>query len=104
MMTEMPDQTPPLVVRQVTYFAISILSSRTFWFNAANLFVASLSLTEVTTIVPLRYMPLQAAVVAVVNMWLRTITVRPTALIAPGRTQATLVDRIGPPDPPKVGD
>jgi len=96
--------TPPRVIPQVTYWAISILNSRTFWFNAANLLVASLSLSEVTAIVPVRFMPLQAAIVAVVNMWLRTRTVRPAALIAPGTTQATLVDRIGPPPPLTVGD
>ena len=75
----------------VTYFAISLFSSRTFWFNAANLLLASLSLTEVVTLIPLRFMPLQAAVVAMVNMWLRSITVRPAVLIPPGATVAVAV-------------
>ena len=89
----------------VRYWAISVLSSRTVWFNAANLIVAVLSLTEVVTLIPMRYMPLQAAFMAVVNVWLRTVTVRPVALIAPGTTKAVEVEKIGPPAPiPVVSD
>jgi len=94
--------TPPR--QQVTYFAISILSSRTFWFNAANFLVAALSLTEVTTIIPQRFMSLQAMIVALINLWLRLSTVRPAAFIAPGTAAPTVVDRIGPPPPAKMGD
>ena len=88
----------------VQYWAISVLSSRTVWFNAANLFVAMASLTEVITLIPVRYMPLQAAIVAVVNVWLRTITVRPVALSAPGTTKAVDVAKLSPPAPPVVSD
>ena len=85
--------------RTVEYFAISLFSSRTFWFNAANFIVAALSMTEITTLIPPRFLPLQAAVVAVVNMGLRLATVRPAALIAPGTTTPVDVPRIGPPPP-----
>jgi hypothetical protein len=88
----------------VTYWAISILSSRTVWFNAANLLLAALELTEVTTLIPVRYLPTQLAVVALVNMWLRTITTRPVAFIPPGDTVPVQVAKVGPPDPPVVTD
>lgn len=94
--------TPPR--QQVTYFAISLFSSRTFWFNTANFVVAALSLKEVTTIIPPRFMPMQAMIVALINLYLRMITVRPVAIIAPGNTAPTVVDRIGPPPPANVTD
>jgi hypothetical protein len=88
----------------VTYWAVSVFSSRTMWFNAANLLLAALSLTEVATLIPARFLPLQLAAVAVINMWLRQATVRPVALIAPGETAPVLVRKVGPPDPPAVTD
>jgi len=88
----------------VAYWAVSVFSSRTMWFNMANLVLAALSLTEITTLIPPRFLPLQLAVVAMINLWLRTVTVRPVALIAPGTTQAVLVPKLGPPDPPAVTD
>lgn len=88
----------------VHYHAISIFSSRTFWFNTANFLVAVLSLTEVVTLIPPQYLSLQAAVVAAVNVWLRTATVRPAALIVPGDTKAIAVKKIGPPAPAVVSD
>lgn len=88
----------------VEYFGISLFSSRTFWFNAVNLFVLSLSLNEVIAIIPPRYLGLQLAVVTVGNMWLRSITVRPAVLIAPGSTAAVLVPKLDPPDPPAITD
>jgi hypothetical protein len=97
----MNDERPPPTV---TYWAISVLSSRTNWFNAASLFVAVLSLTDVLVLIPARFLPLQAACVAIVNLWLRTITVRPVALIAPGTTKAVDVAKLSPPDPPVVTD
>jgi len=87
-----------------TYFAISILSSRTFWFNAANLCVAVLSLTEIVVLIPPRYMPLQAALVAIANMYLRTVTVRPAAFIAPGTSTPVTVPKIDPPPPATLTD
>jgi len=84
----------------VTYFAISILSSRTFWLNAVALFVAACSLTEVVTIIPLRFMPTYSAVVAIANMGLRYLTVRPVAWIAPGSVAPVAVAKLSPPVPP----
>ncbi len=88
----------------VTYWAISVLSSRTVWFNSANFLVAALSLTEVVTLIPPRFLSLQAAVVALINVYLRTVTTRPVALIAPGETKPVAVPKIAPPDPPVVSD
>jgi len=88
----------------VTYWAVSVFSSRTMWFNAANLVLAALSLTEVATLIPPRFLPLQLAAVAFINMWLRQATVRPVALIAPGETKAVAVPKIDPPAPPGVTD
>lgn len=89
---------------QVTYWAISIFSSRTFWVNAAALIVAVLSATEVITIIPLRWLPLSTALVAALNIYLRTVTVRPVAFIAPGNTAPIAVARIDPPSPPVITD
>ena len=89
---------------QVTYWAISLFSSRTFWVNAAVFLVAVSSLNEVTTVVPERYLPALGALVAVANVYLRMATVRPAALIAPGSTQPISVKRIDPPSPPMVTD
>jgi hypothetical protein len=100
-MTDPRSRPPPEVV---TYFAISILSSRTFWWNLANGVVALLSLAEVVAVIPPRFLSLQLAVVAMVNLYLRTVTVRPVALIAPGTTAPVRVPKIGPPDPPTVTD
>lgn len=99
-MTDDTARPPPTV----TYFAISLFQSRTFWWNAANGIVALLSLTEVTSIIPPRFLSLQLAIVAGVNLWLRTVTVRPVAIIAPGTVQPVLVPKVGPPSPPLVGD
>lgn len=94
-------QTPPPTV---TYWAVSVFSSRTMWFNAANLLLAALSLTEVATLIPPRFLPLQLAAVALINMWLRQATVRPVALIKPGKTKPIAVAKIEPPAPPLVTD
>jgi len=96
------DPTPPAPV--VTYWAISLFSSRTFWWNAANGLLALLSLSEVTTLIPARFLSLQLAVVAMVNLYLRTVTIRPVALIAPGTTVPVDVPKIGPPPPAVVTD
>jgi len=42
--------------------------------------------------------------VAIANMGLRYLTVRPVALIAPGTTMPIAVAKLSPPDPPVVGD
>lgn len=87
-----------------TYYAISLFSSRTFWWNAANGLVALLSLTEVTTLIPPRFLSVQVAVVAVVNLYLRSVTVRPAVLIPPGATAPVEVPKLSPPVPPALTD
>ena len=87
-MTDTP--APPTV----TYFAISLFSSRTFWWNAANFVIAALSLSDVTALIPPRYLSLQVAVVAMVNLWLRSVTVRPAVIMAPGNVQPVTVAKL----------
>lgn len=89
---------------QVTYFAVSLFSSRTFWVNTAALVITLLSATDVVAIIPARLVPYSTALIASLNIWLRTITVRPVALIAPGTTKPIAVARIDPPPPPTVTD
>lgn len=90
----MTDPNPPPTR---TYFAISLFSSRTFWVNTAALIVGILSATEVVTIIPAKYLPLSTAAVAAINIFLRTITVRPAVFIAPGGTQPVEVEKLDPP-------
>jgi len=94
----------PLRPETRTYWAISVLSSRTFWWNAANGLSALLSLSEINVLIPARFVPVQLAIVAGVNLYLRTVTVRPVAFIAPGETKPIAVPKVGPPDPPVIGD
>ena len=89
---------------KVNYFAVSILSSRTFWVNVIALIVAILSATEVVVLIPPRYLSIYGAVLAAGNIFLRMVTVRPVALILPGETVPVKVKRIGPPPPAKVTD
>ena len=91
----MTDPTSPQPT--VTYYAVSIFSSRTFWANTAALIVGVLSATDVVPIIPARFLPMSTALVAALNIWLRTITVRPVALIAPGDTKPVEVAKIEPP-------
>ena len=97
----MPSNQPTRVERPpvVQYWAISVLSSRTMWFNFASFLVAVLSLTEVVTLIPPRFMPVQAALTAIINLWLRSVTVRPAVWIAPGTTIPVQVQRLNPPQP-----
>jgi hypothetical protein len=88
----------------VTYWATSLFSSRTFWFNAAAMIVAVLSATEVIKIIPPRFGPFFDALVAVINIALRVATVRPVAFIAPGNTLPIVVAKIDPPAPPVLTD
>lgn len=90
--------------KQVKYWAISIFSSRTFWFNAANFIVAVLSLTEVLAIIPPDWMSTQAAVVAMINVWLRMVTKRPAAVISPGTTKEIALPKLDPPATKAVTD
>jgi hypothetical protein len=96
----MPEPAPPVV----TYYAVSVFSSRTFWVNLAAGLVAILSATEIVTIIPLRLLPASTALIAALNIGLRMITVRPVALIVPGTTKPIQVAKVGPPPPPVVTD
>jgi len=85
----------------VTYWAISVLSSRTMWLNSAAFLVALLSATDVLTIIPAKHLPLVTALVAGLNLYLRTMTVRPVAFIAAGATLPITVSRLV--TPPSTG-
>lgn len=87
-----------------TYYAVSLFSSRTFWFNALSFVVMALAATDVLVIIPAKALPFVTALVTMINIWLRTETVRPVALIAPGATKAVQVPALSPPDPPVVTD
>ena len=88
----------------VTYWAVSILTSRTAQFAGLTVLLGILSLPEVLALIPLRFMPLLLAIVGVVNLILRKLTVRPVAFIAPGETHPVEVPKIDPPAPPGVTD
>jgi hypothetical protein len=103
--TDSPEpENPHEALLTVTYWAISILNSKTFWLNTATFTVMALTLSEVVTVIPARATQSIAALVAVLNVWLRMQTVRPVALIAPFRTKAVDVPRLGPPPPPVLTD
>ncbi len=97
-MTAAPEPVHPHLV---TYWAISVLSSRTIWVNTAAFLVAALSATDVLTIIPSRHLPIVTALVAMLNLYLRTVTVRPVAFIAAGTTSPVAVDKLV--TPPATG-
>jgi hypothetical protein len=92
--------TPPVV----TYWAVSVLQSRTAWVAAGTVLVGVLALPDVVAVIPLRFLPFITALIGTVNFGLRLLTVRPVAFIAPGATQPVDVLKVGPPDPPVVTD
>jgi hypothetical protein len=87
-----------------TYFAVSVLNSRTMWMAVATVLVGLLALPEVVAIIPLRYLPALTALIGAINFVLRMVTVRPVAFIAPGTSAPVEVPKVGPPDPPLVTD
>jgi len=95
---------PALEPTHVTYFAVSLFSSRTFWLNAADLVVNLLSATAIVTVIPSEWQALAGATVAAINIILRTQTVRPVAMITPGTVLPVLVKKIDPPAPPIITD
>ena len=88
----------------VTYWAESLFSSKTFWLNTVTFGIAVLSATDVLVIIPVRFLPTVTALVAMGNIYLRTVTVRPVAFIAPGTAVPVSVPKIDPPKPPMVTD
>lgn len=98
------EQPPPPTVR---YWAISIWNSRTFRVNAVLLFVTVVPLLAdpgLITLIPPRYLVLYATLVKLLNIYLRTITQRPVAIIAPGESVPVEVQKIDPPAPEGVTD
>jgi len=88
----------------VRYWAVSVANSRTAWVAVGTVVVGVLALPDVVAVIPLRYLPAVTAVIGAVNFVLRLATVRPVAFIAPGATVPVDVPKVGPPDPPVVGD
>jgi len=84
--------------------AVSILNSRTFYVNALALLVAIIVLPEVGSLVPERFVPIYSALLAISNIVLRVVTVRPVALIKPGAVKIVEIPKIDPPAPPAVTD
>ena len=82
---QLPVPQPPYPApRHVSYWAISIFSSRTAWLNAAAFLVTVSEMTEVTSVIPPRYMPMFGMLVALANLYLRTKTVRPAGFVCSG--------------------
>ena len=91
--------------KQVVYArAISVLSSKTMITNVIAFAIAASSLTEVTTVIPPRFLPMLGMLVALGNLYLRSVTVRPVAMIARGDVKVVAIPKIDPPAPPAVTD
>ena len=82
-----------------TYWAVSILQSRTVWMAIATVLVGVLALPEVVAVIPLRFMPIITAVIGVANFGLRLVTVRPVTLSLPGTLTPVEVPKLDPPAP-----
>jgi len=80
-----------------TYYAVSLFSSRTFWLNLGAFVFAVLSAEDVVTVLPRSVLPYVPALLALINIWLRTVTVRPVAFVAPGNTLPILVPKLDVP-------
>jgi hypothetical protein len=91
---------PPVV----TYWAVSVLQSRTAWMAVGTVVVGVLALPDVVAVIPLRFLPFVFAIIGAVNFVLRLNTVRPVAFIPPGETKPIEVIKVGPPAPPVVTD
>lgn len=77
-----------------TYHAKSIFNSKTFWTNVALFLIAVLELSEVTNVVPAAWQGSLLAIAAILNVALRIFTVRPAAMVAPGKTKGIRVKSI----------
>lgn len=89
---------------KVTYWAISVLNSKTAWMAVLTIITGLLALPEVVAIVPLRFLPIITMIVGVANFCLRLVTERPVAFIAPGTSKPVEVEKIAPPPPPTLAD
>jgi predicted CDP-diglyceride synthetase/phosphatidate cytidylyltransferase len=81
----------------VRYFAVSVLSSRTMWFAVLTFLAGVLALPEFVALIPVRYTPVLLMIGALVQLWLRSATVRPVAFVAPGETKVIEVAKLAPP-------
>ena len=100
-----PDARPVPVT--VTYWAISVLNSKTVQANVVFFLTAViplLALPEVLAAIPPRYLLAFTALVAMANGWLRLQTERPVAFIPLGTTTPVEVKKIGPPPPTPTTD
>jgi len=97
------DPQPSQPPATVTYFAISLFSSRTTWLAVFTFLSGVLALPQVFAVIPLRWLPFFMIATGVVALILRTVTVRPVALIAPGSIVPVQVAKLEPP-PPLVTD
>lgn len=64
-----------------------MITSKTFWFNVAAVFLAVLELKEVINIIPVGWMPFVTAAVGAVNVALRMFTKAPITG-SPGHSNA----------------
>jgi hypothetical protein len=90
--TEPPDSQSVVYAR-----AVSILNSKTFWTNAGALLIAIIVLPEVGSLIPERFVPIYSALLAIANIILRLVTVRPVSLTAPGSVTVVEIPKINPP-------
>ena len=77
-----------------TYVAKSILMSSTLWVNLLTITMTILEAEDVTNVLPpgaLKYVPVA---LAIINIILRTFTVRPVALIPPSQTKRVQVESL----------
>lgn len=89
----------------VTYWAISILNSKTFWVAVITSLVGLAAEPEIVALIPLSYLPRVLIAVGLANMVLRKLTKRPVVLLAaPFATVPVEVKRIGPPTPAVLED
>jgi uncharacterized membrane-anchored protein len=83
----------------VTYFAVSVLSSRTLWVAVGTVLVGILALPDVVAVIPLRYLPIVTAIIGAINFGLRLVTVRPVVFAAPGTLTPVQLPKLDPPAP-----
>lgn len=84
----------PVGEHAVHYRAKSVFSSATVWFNVISALAVILALPELINIIGPNGAKYVAFAVAAVNIVLRFWTVRPVAVVAPGKTKTVAVHKI----------
>lgn len=74
-----------------TYFAKSILVSKTFWVNVALILAAIAEESDIINVLPGSVGPVLLQAAAVINIALRIFSVRPVAMVRPSRVKAVRV-------------